>query len=307
VDSTAALEREADFSRDALAYAGLTVATLGWASAFVAGKVVMAEMTPLVASAWRYAVAAVILLPFAVRDLRPHRLRALLVPFGILLLCGGIIYPWCFLSSLKFTSATNSALLIALNPVFTVLAAPLVGERLTAHRLTGVLVALAGAVIVITHGEVSRLLGLSLNRGDVLALGAALTWAVFNLIGRRVVLHLSPAAINCLVYVFGGVALAAIGFSEGPLQQLLSASRAALSGILVMSVLASVLAGQLFLLGLRGIGVSRSVVFIYLVPVLTAALSALMLDEAVTLPQVAGGTAVLVGVYLSSRAGGGGQ
>lgn len=296
-----AIERQPALSRDAAAYAGLLVATMGWASAFIAGKVVLAEMTPLVASAWRYAVAAVILFPFAIRGLSGVRLRPLLVPLCILLTCGGLIYPWCFLSSLKYTSATNSSLLIALNPVFTVLAAPLVGERLTRHRVVGILLALTGAVIVITHGEVTRLLQLSLNIGDVFALGAAATWAAFNIFGRRVVVHLSPASINCLIYTLGGIALAALGAADHPLQQLLDASRGAIIGILVMSVAASVLAGQLFLLGLRAIGVSRAVVFIYLVPVLTAVLSALLLDEALLLSQVAGGTAVLAGVYLSSR------
>src|SRR6185369_8145089 len=110
---------------------------------------------------------------FAFRGIREVSWRPLLAPLAILLVCGGVIYPWCFLSSLVHTSATNSSLLIALNQVFTVLAAPLVGEHLTRHRVGGIFLALCGAVIVITHGEVQRLLGLSLNIGDLFALGAA--------------------------------------------------------------------------------------------------------------------------------------
>jgi drug/metabolite transporter (DMT)-like permease len=71
--------------------------------------------------------------------------RPLVPSLLILLVVGGVIYPWCFLSSLKHTSATNSSLLIALNPVFSVLAAPFVGERLTRHKLAGVLLAMCGA------------------------------------------------------------------------------------------------------------------------------------------------------------------
>ncbi len=306
MESTASpIEREAAGSRDATAYVGLTIATICWASAFIAGKVVMAEMTPLVASAWRYAIAVVLLLPFAFRGLDRIPWRRVAVPLVLLTLGGGIIYPWCFMGSLQLTSATNSSLLIALNPVFTVLAAPFIGERLNRHRVSGVLVALSGAVIVITHGELARLLELSLNRGDLLALGAAVTWAAFNILSRRVLNHMSPATINTLIYSVGGLALVVLGWSENPLQQLLAASPAVWVGIVIMSVLASVLAGQLFLIGLRALGVGRAVVFIYLVPVLTAVLSALMLDEALTLAQLAGGSAVLVGVWLSSREGGG--
>lgn len=301
MESTATAARPAALSSDATAYAGLTVATLCWASAFIGGKVVMAEMTPLVASAWRYAFAVAMLLPFALRGYKAVPWRRLWVHLALLTIGGGLIYPYCFLSSLQHTTATNSSLLIALNPVFTVLAAPFIGERLSAHRLLGVLLALSGAVVVITQGEASRLLDLSLNRGDLLALGAAATWALFNLLSRRVLGYLSPAFINTLIYSIGGIALAALGWSEAPLQQLLAATPAAWAGLLVMSVLASVLAGQLFLLGLRALGVGRAVVFIYFVPVLTAILSAVMLREAPTLAQLAGGTAVLIGVYISTR------
>lgn len=301
MESTTAVGSRTEASRDALAYGGLTVATLGWASAFIAGKVVLEEMTPLVASAWRSGIALVLLLPFAFRNLRGIRLRPLVLPLAVLVIGGGIAYPWCFLNSLQHTTATNSSLLIALNPVFTVLAAPLIGEHLTRRRLGGILLSLTGATIVITQGELRRLLDLSLNVGDLFALASAVIWAVFNLTSRLALAQLSPAPINCLVYGVGTAALLLLGLPEHPLQQLLDASAAAITGLLVMAVLASVLAAQLFLLGLRAIGVSRAVVFIYLVPVLTALLSALMLDESLTLPQVAGGTAVLSGVYLTSR------
>jgi drug/metabolite transporter (DMT)-like permease len=55
------------FDAELLAYAGLTAASLGWASAYVAGKLALAEMTPLTVAAWRFAVAALILVPFGVR------------------------------------------------------------------------------------------------------------------------------------------------------------------------------------------------------------------------------------------------
>jgi len=57
---------------EVLAYGGLTLAAVGWAAAYVAGKVVLAQMTPLAVAAWRFAVAALVLLPFAIRS-RPGR------------------------------------------------------------------------------------------------------------------------------------------------------------------------------------------------------------------------------------------
>ena len=285
----------------ALAYAGLALATIGWACAFVAGKVVLAEMTPLPVATWRYAVAATILLPFAVRQ-RPRRpLGRAAGSLGLMVLCGGVLYPWLFLLALAHTSATNTALLIALNPVLTVLLAPLIGERLDRRRLGGVALALGGAVTVITHGSLRHLTAQSPNPGDLLAVAAAAAWMTFNLASRSVVAQLAPSFANCVIYGLGSLALFLLGRAEHPWAQLASATPAAVGSLLVMAVLSSVIAGQLFLLAVRAVGVSRTVVFIYLVPVLTAALSVVLLGEPLELAQAAGGAAVLSGVYWTTR------
>jgi drug/metabolite transporter (DMT)-like permease len=81
-----------------------------------------------------------------------------------------------------------------------------------------------------------------------------------------------------------------------------AASAGAIAGVMTMAIASSVLSGQLFLMGVRALGISRTVVFIYLMPPLTAVLAKLVLDEPLTLSQAAGGAAVLAGVYWSSRA-----
>src|SRR5262245_25022499 len=112
----------------AAAYAGLSLATLGWSSGFIAGKLALGEMTPLPVAAWRYAVAAAVLMPFAFRQRPPGGLGAARAPLALMVVCGGVLYPWLFLLALARTSATNAALLIALNPVLTFAFGPLVGE-----------------------------------------------------------------------------------------------------------------------------------------------------------------------------------
>jgi drug/metabolite transporter (DMT)-like permease len=290
------------FDAEVLAYAGLSAASLGWASAYVAGKLALAEMTPLAVATWRFAIAALILVPFGARAVPWHEVRRVVGPLMVLVVCGSILYPWVFLSALARTTATNTALLIALNPVFTILLAPLIGERLSAQRAAGVALALLGAAMVITRGDVRHLSALSLNTGDLLAVGAAALWSVFNLASRRVVVRLSPAFTNSVVYVVGGIALFCLSLPQHPLAQLRAASTSAIAGVVIMAVAASVLSGQFFLMGVRTLGVSRAVVFIYLMPVLTAVLSALLLGERFQLAQAGGGAAVLAGVYWSTRA-----
>src|SRR5437667_255981 len=225
-----------------LAYAGLSLATVGWAAGFVAGKLALGAMSPLVVAAWRYAVAAAILLPFALRQ-RPDR-----------------------------------------------------------RRLAGVLVALAGAATVITRGDPTHLAALSLGSGDLVALAAAATWAAFNLTSRHVVGHLTPAFTNCVIYALGAVALYVLGSGDRPWAQLAAATPSAVAGVVVMAVLSSVIAGQFFLIGVRTVGIGRTVVFVYLVPVLTALMSTTLLGEQFLPAEAVGGATVLAGVYWTTRA-----
>lgn len=285
------------------AYIGLCVASVGWASAFLCGKVALAELSALTAGAWRYGLAALVLLPFAWRRRGAADVRAAWRPLAIMVVCGGVLYPWAFLAALQRTSATNASLLVALNPALTCLLAPLVGESWTRSGLLGIALALVGAALVITHGDVAVLTRLTAaHGGDLLALVAAAVWAMFNLAARGVVAHVPHARINAIVYGLGGAALFALAGPEHPWQQVTNASAAALAALAAMAVLSSVLAGQLFLYGVHRIGVSRTVVFIYLVPVLTAAAATLFLGEPLLPAQIVGGAAVLAGVWVTTRA-----
>jgi drug/metabolite transporter (DMT)-like permease len=299
--ATVASVAGAQASGRTLAYAGLTLATVGWTTAFVVGKGVLAEMTPLVVAAWRYAAAAVVLVPFALPRRPDAGLGRAAVPLAVMVLSGGVLYPWLFLLALERTSATNTSLLVAVSPVLTLGLSPLVGERWHRRRTAGMVLALAGAATVITRGELARLVALSLDPGDLLALTAAAVWAAFNLAARDVVGRLAPPFVNCVVYGLGALALLGLSRHEGPLAQLAAATPAALCGLGAMALLSSVLAGQLFLAGVRAVGVGRAVVFIYLVPVLTAFAGVTLLDERLGPAQGLGGAAVLAGVWLTTR------
>ena len=244
------------FHSETLAYVGLSFSTLAWASAFIAGKFALAEMTPLAVGAWRFAVAALLLAPFALRRQQRPMQTGAWAPLALMMLCGGVVYPWLFLEALAHTSATNTSLLIALNPALTLLFSPLIGERLDRQRLVGIGVALAGAVTVITRGDPAHFASLSaFNHGDLLAVLAAATWATFNLASRRAVANFAPSLINFAIYASGGTVLFALGAGESPVQQVLNATAFAVGGVLVMAVMSSVLAGQCFLVGVRTVGV----------------------------------------------------
>lgn len=247
---------------ETLARLGLAVAALFWAAAFIAGKVVLAEMTPLTAAAWRFVIGGGVLLPIALRQFPGwEALKSSARPLALMTVCGGVIYPWVFLAALARTTAANTSLLIALNPIFTLCLSGFVGERLSLRNAAGALLALAGAAMVITRGDWAAVMQLTaLNAGDFLALGAALCWACFNLASRGVAVRLPHGFTNGWIYGIGGVALCIMARGEEPVRQLLAASTAALACLSLMAIVSSVFAGLLFLQGVRVLGVNRAVI-----------------------------------------------
>src|SRR5262249_36923094 len=154
------------------------------------------------------------------RRIIPGDLRAAAGPLALMVLCGGVLYPWFFLLALGHTSAINAALLIALNPVLTLLLSPIVGEWPDRRRLLGVALALAGAAPVITAGDPGTVTASSPNRGALLAIAGAASWATFNLAARSVAARLPPSVTNCVVYGAGSVALSFLGRAEHPWAQM---------------------------------------------------------------------------------------
>ena len=146
-------------SADMVAYGGLAITTLCWASAFVIGKRVLGEFHPLAVAALRYFVAAAILAPFAVRRGAFAGGRSVVKPLAVLVCTGGVLYPWLFFEALSRTTASNTSLLIALNPALTVVLAPLLGERISGRQIAGFALALGGAMLVIPidYGDVEHL------------------------------------------------------------------------------------------------------------------------------------------------------
>ncbi len=292
---------------------GLALASLAWATAFIFAKIALGGMSSPAIGVWRYALAALALAPFALRAGTPRgpapgieigrsaRRRAWVAVVAMSVF-GGAIYQWLFLGALARTSATATSLLIALNPVMTILLATIFGERLESRRAGGAALAFLGAVTVISKGDLAVLAGLHFGTGDLMALLAAACWAIFNLCSRWAIGALAPSRVNVVVYGLGALLLAAAAPGTPLLGELLRATPGVLLSVAALGLICSALAGQLFLFGVRALGVGQAATFIYLVPPLTALLAALLLGERLGGGELLGAGAVLAGVAVATRA-----
>lgn len=207
-----------------------------------------------------------------------------------------------FAEGLLRSTATNGALIMALSPLVSALiAAVAFGERLTASRLAGVALGFAGvSAVVLSHPGA----GLSsAGAGDLMLVAAVISFAAGGAIVQRLARSMHTLAISWAIYVVGAFMLTVHAGFQTPVPD----ASALFPGwqpwafILFSGVMATAVSNLIWNGAIARIGVARTAVFLYWVPVFGMAFAALLLGERLTLWHLFGFIAVVGGTYLGTR------
>ena len=276
------------------------VTSVLFSGSYVAGKYTTADLGPLTTSLLRYVVALGFLVLLAPRFGKAGlRVQVRDLPWLIGLGLTGIVgYHYFFFSSLRFTEVTNTAIINAMSPVVTgLMAAALIGERLTRRNYLGISIAFIGVLVLVTRADWQTLLSLDFNRGDVLMLLSVLCWVGYALIVKRLSARLSGFTLTLYATLFGVLILAPLAWNEGIGAQLRNISPASIYAVAYMGVFASGLGYLTYNLSIERIGPTRTSSFVYsTVPVFVAALATVFFAEAITTIMVASTVLILIGL-----------
>ena len=209
---------------------------------------------------------------------------------GGAILAGGVLGPVLLMLGLASGPATQSALLLNLEAVFTVLLAWLVfGEHVSARIAIGMVAITAGAMALAWQPP-GRL---AFDRSSVLVAGACLAWAIDNNLTRKVSAT-DPVQIAAVKGVVAGsvnVSLAMGGGAQWPAPHV-----ALLAGI--VGLLGYGVSLGLFVVALRHLGTARTGAYFATAPFVGAAGSILALGEPLTSQLLVAGALMTVGVWL---------
>jgi len=284
-------------------YSPAVLAQLFWAMNFVVADRVISEFTPLELTFLRWLGAFPILFVItlwierqqrdkwrlAAREWWIHLVQAVL---------GMVGYTLLLYAALATTSPVNASVISAINPAIIALAAVVVlGERIRRGGVLGIAISFVGVVIVVLLGGSGGVTNVSVTPGDLLILGAILTWTAYVIISRRI--QTPPITATTVQVGMSAVMLAPVmaivGIQATP-------SPEGWWGLAIIIVFPSALAYLLWNVAVTQLGPSRTGVFLNLLPVFTAII-AVALGDALTVWQVIGGLIVLAGVYLTTRPG----
>ena len=167
-------------TKKALPYLCLILATLCWGGNFVLGRALHNDIPSIALNFWRWTIAILCVLPFTSSEIWQHRkiVQQNLTIIIFLSFTGVTAFHSCVYIALHTTTAINAALMIATVPLIVpVLSYIFQKTQLTLPQAVGTTVSLIGAMIFITHGELSKVTTLHFVRGDLLVLIAALLWS----------------------------------------------------------------------------------------------------------------------------------
>jgi drug/metabolite transporter (DMT)-like permease len=285
-------------------YARLVAVPAIWGGTFVAGKHVVSVLSPLMGSFARYLIACVALLvaAFVMEGGLPRLSRRQWLATFVLGALGVFSYNLFFMGALERLPASRAALIIALNPVITItLSAFALNERLSPRRWSGVALALFGVWIVVSRGNLGSVGASTLGGGELFMFGAVISWALYTVIGRKVLGGLSPLAATNYAALWGTLLLGIVA-APGLADLKIHYDWRMVLALLYLGVLGTALAFVWYYTSIKKLGASITSVFNNLVPVFGVAISVLVLGEALQPSMLIGGAVAICGVMMVSRA-----
>lgn len=288
-------------------YISLVISAFFWAGAFIAGKMAAIVFEPLTLTFLRF-LFALPLIFLLLRIKEPNGMvpsKEQVLPLIVLGIVGTLGYHFFFFLALTHTTAINSSLIGATNPmVTTVLAVLFFKEKISTLRLIGVGVSLFGVFSVITGLDFQLVAKLGFNIGDIYMAAGVVCFSTYALLSRRFMIDYRISPLITTAYTFLVCTVSSFVLSvilENPVESLSMATTEVWLEVLYMAVFASVIGYYLQLNAIHRIGAPQTVMFINLVPVYTIILASTILEETISIFKILSAILIICGVYLASR------
>lgn len=283
-----------------IAYIVMAFTPLFFSTNLIFGRSAIGEVAPFTLAFLRWLAVALVLAPMTwtarerIAGMSRHGHRhILLLGFLGMWICGAMVYV-----GLQYTTATNATLLYTTSSVMIIMLEGMFYGRASGWReAAGIVLALAGVVVIVVKGSLAVLTALAFNAGDLIILAAAIAWAWYSVLQRHgEVATLPNLAAFGLVSATGALLLAPFAVSEYLAGAPMPKSALAWQSLGGIILFASLLAFSAFQYGVRRLGPSLAGIFMYAMPVYGVALAAIFLGEAVKPYHLTGAALVIGGV-----------
>lgn len=286
------------------AHIGAIITMMAWGTSFLSSKVLLegGGLTPAETYVYRFALAYLILLCITFRKICSDSWRdeAILAICG---LCSGSLYFVTENYALKLTTTANVSLLGSISPLFTtILMAIVFRQRIKPGVIIGSIIAFGGVFcIIFSHGE-----GLEINpAGDLLALGASLSWAIYTIAIKPLLPRYSSLFISRKLFFYGVIsAIPLLLIQNQPLHLGIVFNFTHpkyLMNLLFLVLFCSIMGYFIWNEVMKILGPVTANNYIYVQPLVTMVAGSLILGETIYLLGYVGCVLIIGGLILSDK------
>lgn len=279
------------------------IASILWSTVFVAGRYLcdVIGMHSTLVAFLRFFNAGIISIIYILITGKTKNLKAIVeqpIMISLLGFIGIFGMGSAVFLALKLSTAVDVSIIMNSNPIFIVPLAILIGESITLPKFIGIIIGLFGCLLVI-NGSLTEF-GIIKSEyliGNLVALISALCWAVYTIMGKRIVRKYGGLTITTLNMLIGSIPLFILCASLGQL------TFPSIKGFLIIEYLAIFPTAIGFILwykALEHIDANQLGPLQYLVPVGTAIISTFTLNEKIKLASIIGMLLIFFGIYLST-------
>lgn len=290
------------FTNQVLGHLTALLVVMIWGETFVSTKMLLnAGLMPADIFFYRFLLAYVLTWFVSYKRLFCRNLTDELTTFALGVL-GGSLYFLTENMALVYSTASNVAILLSSCPLLTALLLSIFykSERLSKKQIFGSFLAFIGMVMVVLNGQ----LILHLNpRGDALAIGAAVCWAFYSLLMKRVMHKYSSWFITRKVFFYGLLTILPYYALVSPLNTDVNIlSRPVVYGnLLYLGAVASMFCYIMWNWTLSKLGAVKATNYLYLQSLFTMVFASLILHERITWMAIAGAAILILGMIRAER------
>lgn len=279
-------------------------ATAIWSGNFIVARGLSDVVPPVSLAFWRWVVAVIVFLPFALKPLIAERQQLLknLRYLSVTALLGVTVFNTLIYIAGHTTSALNLSLIAITFPIFIIiLSRILYGEMITVYKILGILLVTSGVILLITKGDLLVLRNISFAEGDLWMLSASAIFAIYSILVKQKPKELSIWAFQLSTFSIGLLFLFPFFIWEWSTTPPVNYETTTLLSILYVGIFASLIAFILWNKAIMTIGPSKSGLVYYTLPLFSGFLAYFFLDESIGMVHLFSALLIVAGILTANR------
>ena len=293
------------FSKDKTAYIFLILTTLFWSGNFIVGKAAsLFEIPPFTLNFYRWTFAWLILAPFTLPELikKKDYILANIKLIIILGITSITIFNSIVYYSLNFTQVISGVLMISTIPVMIIFFCWVFKiEKTNIYQILGVIFSLLGVIIIITKADLTILLNLNFNKGDLWMVVAMFSWAMYSALLRKKKFDLTQLSLLQTIISAGLIFLLPAYLIEVALGYRVNIHLPFVLTLAYVVFFPGLASFIFWIKGIAIIGSNRAGIFLHLMPIFSTIMAIIIFDEQFMNYHLIGAFLIISGIILSSK------